>query len=229
MAKKETQLQAVSNKPKTVDTTKLVSIETFQKRLNQQPNQKELKKSFAAKGKLYLPISFVETTLDEMFFGQWWTQNFTYQVVANEIIGSLEFVFIHPVTDREIRRVGAAAVMIQTTKGMKPTVENKITNTLGKDFPKLKASCLSNAAKSLGKLFGRDLQRDASDSYQPIVTPIIEKKEATIIKQIQDSQYMEILEMTFEEHNLMIIDSTALTQAYTKRKKELRTNEIKTQ
>ena len=188
----------IANENKPVNTTKLVSIETFQKKLNQQPNKNELKKSPAARGKTYLPISFVETTLDELFFGQWWTENFTYQVVANEIIGSLELVIVHPVTEREIRRVGAASVMIQTHKNTKPIVENKIQNTLVKDFPKLKSGCLTNAAKSLGKLFGRDLQRDASDNYNPIVTPIMENKEKSILKEIEDCQYLQILEMTLQ-------------------------------
>jgi hypothetical protein len=38
-------------------------------------------------------------------------------------------------------------------------VDAKIKNTLVKDFPHLKAECIKNAAKSLGKYFGRDLNR----------------------------------------------------------------------
>ena len=46
------------------------------------------------------------------------------------------------------------------------TVENKIKNTLVKDFPHLKAECLKNAAKSLGVAFGRNLNRGEEDEYQ---------------------------------------------------------------
>jgi hypothetical protein len=34
-------------------------------------------------------------------------------------------------------------------------------------FPKLKAECVKNAALSLGKLFGRDLNRKNKDEYKP--------------------------------------------------------------
>lgn len=36
-------------------------------------------------------------------------------------------------------------------------------------FPKLKAECLKNAAQSLGKIFGRDLNRKQKDTFNPLL------------------------------------------------------------
>ena len=47
--------------------------------------------------------------------------------------------------------------------------KKKKINALDMGFPKLKAECIKNAANSLGKLFGRDLNRKKSDIYQPLI------------------------------------------------------------
>ena len=44
-------------------------------------------------------------------------------------------------------------------------------------FPKLKAECLKNAAQSLGKIFGRDLNRKQKDTFNPLL-----KKDETKVK-----------------------------------------------
>jgi hypothetical protein len=44
--------------------------------------------------------------------------------------------------------------------------DNKKPNALDLAFPKLKTECIKNAALSLGKLFGRDLNRKNADVYK---------------------------------------------------------------
>ena len=84
--------------------------EQFLSYIHRQPKDNEIKvNQFANKSK-YLPISYIEMTLDELFFMEWTTENFQYQVVANELIGSLDLVFTHPVTGRRIRRVASVPV-----------------------------------------------------------------------------------------------------------------------
>lgn len=117
-----------------------------------------------------LGISHIETTLDELFFGLWSTENFKWAVIANEVVGTIDLIVTHPVTGKEIRRSGAAAIIIQVNKGANALdVSAKKTNALDLGFPKLKAECLKNAAQSLGKLFGRDLNRTNVDTYNPII------------------------------------------------------------
>lgn len=138
-------------------------------------------------------ISHIEMTLDEMFFGLWETLEFKWQVVANEIVGSLQLRVTHPVTGKELQRTGAAAIQIMVdatpeefkynaadTKAEQARkkvlrnkwaldVDNKKPGALDMSFPKLKAECLKNAAQSFGKLFGRDLNRKIQDIHRPLL------------------------------------------------------------
>lgn len=144
-------------------------LQDFMKRLNQEPDPKELGKTPDGKART-LPISFVEMTLDELFLGQWETSEPTYQQVFNEVVGSLVLTVWHPITNRPIRRVGFASVVITQDKDATISEFNatKKKNALDLSFPKLKSECTKNAAQSLGKIFGRDLNRKDADVYQPI-------------------------------------------------------------
>lgn len=155
---------------------KKLELQDFLKRLNREPDPKELDKTPDGKAKV-LPISFIEMTLDEIFLGQWSTENFTSKVTLNEVCGELELVVIHPVTGMAIRRVGAASIIIQVDKApdditgtarnewaLNPS--NKKYNALDLGYPKLKAECVKNAAQSLGKVFGRDMNRKKADRLQ---------------------------------------------------------------
>lgn len=156
-----------------------VAIQNFTTRVNSTPPEDSIDKTADGKAKTVV-ISHIEMTLDEFFFGQWDTENFKWSVIANEIVGSMELVAVHPVTGREIRRTGAAAIQIMVDKApedVKGTEknkwalnpENKKSNALDMGFPKLKAECLKNAAQSFGKLFGRDLNRKIQDNYKPLI------------------------------------------------------------
>lgn len=167
-----------------IDKDILTNMQTFQKKyLHEEPNSKELRKNKYANDSIYLPISYMEMTLDEIFFGLWQTKNFKTEGIANEIVGSIELWYFHPVAKTWLCRVGAGAVQIQfeaeyeimpdgTRKKLKTNITDiskKITNTLTKDYPHLKAECFRNACLSLGKTFGRDLNREFDDQYKPVI------------------------------------------------------------
>jgi hypothetical protein len=143
------------------------------------PPEEELDVNKFANNAKYLPISYIENKLDELYFGAWEVTDFKFQVVANEISGSLQLRVFHPVLQIWLSRTGAAAVQIQMISknnggdGDITNVRNKITNTLEKDFPHLKSECIKNAARSLGKAFGRDLNRKKTDSYEPFTEQIM--------------------------------------------------------
>lgn len=148
-----------------------VRLQNFTQRLNTPPKPEEVRVNQFAGNTQYLPISFVEMTLDEMFFGLWETRDFRWQAMANEIVGSIILRVFHPVANQWIERTGASATMIRQQKGAGITDLNaKIHNALEMDFPHLKTDCIVNAAKSLGKSFGRDLNRVYTDLYRPIIT-----------------------------------------------------------
>ena len=157
----------------------LEALQKFQQMLNTAPDQTGIESTPDGKA-LTLVVSHVETTLDEMFFGHWRTENFKWERIANEVVGSLDLVVIHPITGYELRRTGAGSIVIMVDKvpshiSSDPiernrwalNADNKKPNALDLAFPKLKTECLKNAAVSFGKLLGRDLNRKNVDFYKP--------------------------------------------------------------
>lgn len=152
------------------DNTLREKIQNFQKILHKEPPPDEIRVNKQANNSKYVPISFLEMKLDELFFGIWSTKNFQSKTVVNEEVGSIELWYFHPTAKTWLCRVGAGAVMIQQKKDSEITdIGAKIKNTMTKDYPHLKAECFRNACLSLGKAFGRDLNREFEDQYNPII------------------------------------------------------------
>lgn len=198
-----------------------VALQGFTTRVNQLPSEDAQGKTADGNAKT-IYISHIEMTLDEYFFGLWETENFRWQVVQNEIVGSIELVMIHPVSGIRYRRTGAAAIQIMVDKYPNEPkeeeskfwkkadwdnyrkeknkwaldVENKKQNALDMGFPKLKADCIKNAALSIGKLFGRDLNRDAdkTDTYKPLAKVIKELPEE-LISVIAEADLDKVMEL----------------------------------
>ena len=157
----------------------LEALQKFQQMLNNAPDELGIESTPDGRAKT-LVISHVETTLDEMFFGHWRTENFKWERIANEVVGSIDLVVIHPISGYELRRSGAGSVVIMVDKvpsalAADPVernrwalnADNKKPNALDLAFPKLKTECIKNAAVSFGKLLGRDLNRNNVDVYKP--------------------------------------------------------------
>ena len=82
-------------------------------------------------------------------------------------------------------RIGAGAVMIMQKSGSDITdVGAKIKNTMTKDYPHLKAECFRNACLSIGKSFGRDLNREFEDQYNPVIKEPIPEADQNVIEQL---------------------------------------------
>ena len=170
-------------------------LEKFLMRLNREPNPSEIAKTPDSKA-YDLPISYVEMTLDELYFGLWATKNFTTKLISNEVVGELELEVFHPITQTWISRIGSAAIQIMVDKvpdGMSGqernqwalNAANKKPNALDMSYPKLKAECTKNAAKTLGKIFGRDLnRRDKVDTYKPVIIGSENSKVKTVERAI---------------------------------------------
>lgn len=184
-------LQLVETGAATVQNSKSITIkvdvEKFNTKLNDDPKENETGYNKFTKTK-YVPISYIQMTMDELFFGAWSTENFTTQVIANEIVGSIGLKYYHPELKTWITRVGAASVMIRQNRGANITdIGQKIKNTLVMDYPHLLSACIANAARSIGKIFGRDLNRDYQDSFNPVVTNDIKSNLKLIKKRIRDN------------------------------------------
>lgn len=158
-----------------------IACQNFNSRLHSQPNAESLDKTPDGKAQT-VTISHIEMTLDEYFFGLWETENFRWNQIGNEVVGAIDLKVFHPVVNGWLKRTGAASIVIMVDKAPEGISQqernqwalntaNKKSNALDMAFPKLKAECLKNAAQSLGKLFGRDLNRKKQDGFNPLIKP----------------------------------------------------------
>lgn len=150
----------------------------FCKLLSKIPEQKELQRTPDGKA-FYLPIDFVETSLDELFFGLWETKDFKWQPIANEITACITLRVFHPTAKTWLERTGAASIAVMVDAVPKEltgqdrnmwalNLNNKKPGALDMQLPKLKADCIKNAALSLGNAFGRNINRTHTDTYKPL-------------------------------------------------------------
>ena len=144
-----------------------IKLQNFIQLLNKAPD-----KIMTDQKSKYIPISFIENGLDEIFFGQWDLKVNNYQVVANSIAVHVTLKVINPVTLKIQRRDGLGAVPIRLKAGSKPTDFDQIQHdSIQTGLPAAKAYAFKNAVQTLGKQFGRDVARkeDRIDTYSPII------------------------------------------------------------
>jgi len=159
------------------DTDKvLIKRQRFQDLMDRGPRKEVTKTHPFIKNVKYLPISHVEGLLDALFFGQWDTKNFRYQLIGNELSGSIELCYVDPITGRERTLTGTAAEQIQVN-----AIDKKVKDSMTKEeisqyaldlqnnkkpaalvgaIGTLKTDCIKNAAKSIGNCFGRNINRE---------------------------------------------------------------------
>lgn len=200
----------------------LLACESFCSELNIDPT-KEVKQR---QGISYLPISAIEATLDEMYAGLWKTEKMEWKVIVNEIVVSLELHVFHPVAKVWISRCGVGVAQIRQSKGAKiQDIESKIKNGLEMDVPHAKSDAIKNAAKSLGKIFGRDLsrkQQDVSD-YAPTIISNLEDAELflEIRENLDNCQSEEDLTCVYKEYKGRVTDEESFLSMLTAKKKQL--------
>lgn len=203
-----------------------IQLQQFLTQLNTDPPVEELEKTPDGKAKT-LPISFVEMKLDEIFLGQWGHMGFTSKVISNEVCGELTLWVINPINGQRIERVGASAIIIQVDKAPDELtgkdrnqwaidVLNKKPNALDLGYPKLKAECVKNAAQSLGKVFGRDLNRKKKDAFTPQYKTLSDKGFQSLIQRIEsgDETAKALAESNFALSDLQmeILNGTKIKQ-----------------
>lgn len=176
----------------------------FQRRLNAEPDPREFEKTPDGKART-LPISFVDMTLDELFLGQWEMSEPHYQQIFNEIVGTAVLTVWHPITGRPIKRTGWASVVITQDKDAQIADFNitKKKNALDLTFPKLGAEIRKSAAQTLGKIFGRDINRKAVDVFKPALKPLSDEAFKAALKRIEGGKLETI---ALAEANFILTD-----------------------
>ena len=147
------------------------ALDSFAARLNSYPPPAEVQSD--PRGYKYLPASFIQMKLDEIFLGLWSWEVKSVQVVANEILVTGDLRVFHPVAKQWITRSGVGAALIRQMKGADITdISAKIRDAITMDLPHAETDSLKNAAKKFGQVLGRDLNRKFIDNYeQQVFTP----------------------------------------------------------
>lgn len=167
-----------------------------------------------------LPVSFVEMKLDELYDGIWSTENEQSQIIVNEIAVSLELHVYHPIKNVWIKRVGVGAFPILQKSGSAITdIDSKLKAAAQMNYGAAKAMALKNAAASLGKAFGRDLNRKNFAELVPaeMQLAIQEKANKQVYAAISAAPDLKVLTALTEEHS----DVPGLMERVVARRKEL--------
>jgi hypothetical protein len=144
---------------------------------HQEPEKIETNK-FANNTK-YVPISYIEMKLDELFIDGWNLEIKSVEQVLNSIVVTVRVSGLNPATGREFYRDGVGSKAIQLNNGSKPMdISNIKANALELAYPAAKAQALKNAAQTIGKVFGRDVARKLDDEYNPIIKTTEDKEDS---------------------------------------------------
>jgi len=195
----------------------LRELQSFTAFLNKPVDPKELKEHPLVKGAKYLPISRMEMRLDTLFFGLWKTENFRWEVIENEVAASIDLSVYHPFAKMWITRTGAMAtqIMVNYPNAIPKDKKNEWANEIKHKkptalqmgmFSSLKADCFKNACLSLGKTFGRDINRDDTAEYHALIKGTGDNREIIDLRQklsdaIQECQVEELKKEIIDKIN----------------------------
>jgi len=207
----------------------MIKMQRFATIMNTDVEEMNLEPHPVVRNRKYLPISFMEMALDQLFFGLWETVNFKWVVISNEVTASMELRVYHPYHKLWITRTGASATAIMVDKipdDIKKGMTQVQINEWALDqshkkpsalemglFASLKAECFKNACLSLGRYFGRDVNRDHQGIFTPVVTDIqemIKARRDQLSALITECQDQEIVKSARDEA-LKVEDSGAIS------------------
>lgn len=136
--------------------------------LNTPPKDSWIKEHPFAKGIMYLPIEKQEFLMS-YFFGSWKTEVRDTKILANAITVTVRVHYLYNFkgSKPEWRFTdGVGAVAIQVKKGSNATDFTQInSNAIQIGLPAAKSYAFKDAVESLGKIFGKDLNRKNGIGY----------------------------------------------------------------
>jgi hypothetical protein len=118
---------------------------------------------------LYLPINRVEYLLSRIF-GKWWVEVRNTSVIANSVCVTVRVYVVNPVTQQTEWNDGVGASPIQTEKEAGAMEWNKVKSAgVQMALPSAESYAIKDACEKWGKLFGKDLNRKESISYDSLL------------------------------------------------------------
>lgn len=136
-------------------------IKNFNEFLNKAPKAEWVKVNKHSNNAKYLPIRIVENLL-RSFFGVYQVEMVGQpHIIGNSIVVSVHLKVYHPLLKEWLTFAGTGAVPMELEQGSGPLEFERLKpKGLHKNVPAAKAFAISNAAKSIGRIFGSDLNTD---------------------------------------------------------------------
>lgn len=175
----------------------LPAIERFTAQLNEEPPKDQIYKGPDGKSD-EIPISYIQSKLDEIYIRQWGYESCVFTVVINEICCDILVSVIDPQTGYKKIVAGTAALPIMmdalperlkfVAGPPEPESKAKERNAWALDLQNkkpfamklqraaVKSLALKNACKELGITFGRNLNRKHIDSPDSIYTDMLNEE-----------------------------------------------------
>jgi hypothetical protein len=118
---------------------------------------------------VYLPINRVEYLLSRIF-GKWWVEIRNTTIMANSVCVTVRVFVINPITKETEWNDGVGASPIQTEKDAGAMDWNKAKSAgVQMALPSAESYAIKDACEKWGKLFGKDLNRKESISYDSLL------------------------------------------------------------
>lgn len=128
--------------------------------LNCNPKPEWIQKNKFAGNSDYIPIGIIEYLLTSIFI-KWRVEVKSIHVIANSVVVSVRLHYLDPVTAEWEWQDGIGASPIQTKSGAAATDFSQVnTSAVQMAAPAAETYAVKDAAEKLGKLFGKDLNRN---------------------------------------------------------------------
>jgi hypothetical protein len=135
------------------------TLEDYQKAISADPLPEDIKTN--PDGSKYIPISVIQNKLDQIF--PVWSWDLTREFFGRSGITCKGILSLyHPLLPNAFYRSGTVAVVR--------------TQEMRMDYPKAESMCMLNAAKKIGRWFGRDLNRDKDDAPVNNIALVVEEE-----------------------------------------------------
>lgn len=145
--------------------------------LNQPPAPGWIKDHPFAKGVKYIPIERIEYLLTRLFL-QWRVEIKVTQIIANSCVVTVRLHYQNIIDDQWSWQDGIGAVPIQTDKGSGAMDWNATkSDAVMKAAPAAESYAIKDAAEKIGKIFGKDLNRNDEIGYDVLLGKVADKEE----------------------------------------------------
>lgn len=184
-----------------------VELAKLQKILNAEPKKEWIKQHPFVSNYKYIPVERQEFLMT-MIFGRWRIEVLDTKIIANSVAVTVRVHYMHPVYKEWDYIDGVGAMPIQVDKGSGATDFQKMkTSAIQMSLPSAKTYAFKDAVETLGKIFGKDLNRKELISYGGVESNSFKKvlKMVDKFKNATDEDKEKFLE-TFNDLSVEEID-----------------------